>query len=181
MIPSCVLSEWNKCQWYLIRKKKVHFWSILHFFFLRIQRPIIKFSGLNKQWKACNMHHRIEQQLPLSVSSSFVHGLSISIQPLKALASSVRSTVPWGFPSWHTKWSDERLRYDGFLNDSGNSFSGHSQTLQSRNRHMPSSGQKGQSHHSLTWGREKYIRIIDNHTKNGRMATPNKLHHHLNQ
>jgi len=36
------------------------------------------------------------------------------------------------------------------LNGSGNSLSGHSQTLQSLRRHIPSSGQKGQSHHSLT-------------------------------
>lgn len=88
--------------------------------------------------------------IPLSVSSSFVQGLSISVQPLKPLLSSVRSTAACGLPSWHTRSSDEKPRL-GFLNDSGKSFSGHSQTLQSRRRHIPSSGQKGQSHHNLTW------------------------------
>ena len=86
----------------------------------------------------------------MSVSSSFVHGLSISVHPLKALLSKVRSTAAWGFPSWQTRSVIERRR-SGFLNDSGNSFSGHSHTLQSRNRHMPSSGQKGQSHHNFTY------------------------------
>lgn len=93
----------------------------------------------------------ILSELPLSVSSSFVQGLSVSIQPLKALLSSVRSTDPCSLFSWQTKLSDGRPRCKGLLNGSGNSFSGHSQTLQSRKRHIPSSVQKGQSHHSLAY------------------------------
>lgn len=95
-----------------------------------------------------------EKKLPLSVSSSFVHGLSTAIQPLKVLVSSVRSTISWGSPLWHISGLDEILLCGGFLNDSGNSLSGHSHTLQSRNMHIPSSSQKGQSHQSLTWGLE---------------------------
>jgi hypothetical protein len=90
-----------------------------------------------------------QSSVPLSVSSSFVHGLSISVHPLKALLSNVRSTAASGFPSWQTRSFNGRSL--GFLNDSGNSLSGHSHTLQSRNRHIPSSGQKGQSHHSLAY------------------------------
>lgn len=95
--------------------------------------------------------------LPRSISSSFVQGLSVSIQPLNARLSRVRSTVACGFPSWHIKSSEERLCCLVFLKGSGNSFSGHSQTLQSCSRHMPSSGQKGQSHHSFTWRNHKYV------------------------
>lgn len=93
----------------------------------------------------------VVREAPLSVSSSLVHGLSISIQPLKALVSSVRSTAASGFPSLQTRSSDERPRLEGLLSGSGNSCSGHSQTLQSRKMHIPSSGQKGQSHHNLTY------------------------------
>lgn len=91
----------------------------------------------------------------MSVSSSFVQGLSVTVQPLKALLSRVRSTAACGFPSWHTGSSDGSPCWRGFLNDSGNSPAGHSQTLQSLNRHNPSSGQKGQSHHNLAYQSRK--------------------------
>ena len=106
-----------------------------------------------------HIHQQTRESLPLSVSSSFVHGLSVSIQPLKALLSSVRSTVACGFPSWQAKLSDWRVRLNGLLKGSGNSLSGHSQTLQSRSLHIPSSGQKGQLHHSLICLRNKNIRL----------------------
>jgi hypothetical protein len=106
-----------------------------------------------------------QRSVPLSVSSSFVHGLSISVHPLKALLSNVRSTAASGFPSWQTRsFNGRRL---GFLNDSGNSLSGHSHTLQSRNRHIPSSGQKGQLHHSLAYRRYHLLIVSTEETHEG--------------
>lgn len=100
-------------------------------------------------WEIGAIYTTIESEQPLSVSSSFVHGLSTSTQPLNALESIVRSTAASGFSSRQTRLLEES-RWLCALNGSGNSVSGHSHTLQSRKRHIPSSGQNGQSHHNLT-------------------------------
>ena len=93
-------------------------------------------GGKDNQVQNCS-NLTSNKSLLLSVSSSFVHGLSTSTQPLKTFLSNVRSTVAFGFSSWHIKSSLVRT-LEGFLKVSGNSFSGHSQTLQSRNRHTVS-------------------------------------------
>lgn len=42
------------------------------------------------------------------ISSSWVQGLLLSIQPWNVCASNVWSTIPWGFPSRHVKWFEPR-------------------------------------------------------------------------
>lgn len=62
---------------------------------------------INKNQRMCNKLDQGKDKLLLSVSSSDVHGLSVSTHLLKTLLSSVLSTAACGFPSWHIILSGE--------------------------------------------------------------------------